>query len=348
MGTTYYVDPAGSNTSPYDTWAKAATAIQTAINTANTAGDIIYCRGTETTGATIDVDTNSGTNDGGWIKVIGCNASGNVDGTRYVIDANNGNFSVMTFNDASDMYWFENIQVQNTGVGAYHGFSGSGAAGDGHVFINCCATDCGGNGWNDFTSQAKCFRCCSYANTGHGFYRCSHIFFCCSRDNGDSGFEAGATVVIFGAISHGNTDDGIENLSPACSVLNSVIDGSGDDGVYVVANTNLYATLILGCRITNHSGSGDIGLNANSEPCIVGWTYFENNGGAGEENVQNDTLYQFIPLEGGSTTSNWNEGEDEDGTGTNQGYTNIGSGSEDFNLRSDASLRRTAITIPWS
>lgn len=29
MATVYYVDPAGSNTAPYDTWAKAATALQT-------------------------------------------------------------------------------------------------------------------------------------------------------------------------------------------------------------------------------------------------------------------------------------------------------------------------------
>ena len=38
--TTHYVSTDGSNTSPYDTWAKAATSIQTAINTAN-AGDTI-------------------------------------------------------------------------------------------------------------------------------------------------------------------------------------------------------------------------------------------------------------------------------------------------------------------
>jgi hypothetical protein len=38
---TYFVASGGSNTSPYDTWAKAATSLQTALTTASTAGDIV-------------------------------------------------------------------------------------------------------------------------------------------------------------------------------------------------------------------------------------------------------------------------------------------------------------------
>lgn len=38
---TYYVSDTGSNTSPYDTWAKAATTLQTALTAATTDGDII-------------------------------------------------------------------------------------------------------------------------------------------------------------------------------------------------------------------------------------------------------------------------------------------------------------------
>lgn len=38
----YYVDSAGSNTSPYDTWAKAATSFATAVAAAIASGDIIY------------------------------------------------------------------------------------------------------------------------------------------------------------------------------------------------------------------------------------------------------------------------------------------------------------------
>lgn len=40
--TAYYVDSAGSNTSPYDTWAKAATSLSSAVTAATAAGDVIY------------------------------------------------------------------------------------------------------------------------------------------------------------------------------------------------------------------------------------------------------------------------------------------------------------------
>ena len=43
--TTYYVDSAGSNTAPYDTWAKAANALAT-IAAIDVAGDTIYCAST--------------------------------------------------------------------------------------------------------------------------------------------------------------------------------------------------------------------------------------------------------------------------------------------------------------
>lgn len=38
---TYFVASGGSNTAPYDTWAKAATSLQTALTAASTAGDIV-------------------------------------------------------------------------------------------------------------------------------------------------------------------------------------------------------------------------------------------------------------------------------------------------------------------
>lgn len=44
-GATYYVSPSGSNASPYDTWAKAATNIATALNAATASGDIIEIDG---------------------------------------------------------------------------------------------------------------------------------------------------------------------------------------------------------------------------------------------------------------------------------------------------------------
>jgi len=67
-----------------DSWEEALRGLQGAADLA-VVGDIVYLRGTQTTTTTIDIDTNSGTNAGGWIKFIGCNSDGNVDGTRFTI-----------------------------------------------------------------------------------------------------------------------------------------------------------------------------------------------------------------------------------------------------------------------
>jgi hypothetical protein len=45
--TVYYVDPSGSNTAPFDTWAKAATTLGGVVESRNmVAGDVVYLRGT--------------------------------------------------------------------------------------------------------------------------------------------------------------------------------------------------------------------------------------------------------------------------------------------------------------
>ena len=341
MAGPYYCDPAGSNTSPYDTWAKGATSIQTVLDLA-LAGEIIYCRGTQTLAAQIDVDTQTGTNAAGWIKVIGCNASGNVDGTRFILNGNNYGGNIVLASATSDMYWLENVEVKNTGVGDYGGFVATSGT-SGWVFLNCCVNNCGGDGFDapNF-AQSIFIRCVAYLNTGRGFDGPAFCVFCASRDNTGSGFLVGATTVLIGCISHGNTDDGAATTSSGAGLLfNCVADGNGDDGVYISTSTQTYGIRILGCRITNHSGAGDIGLNANSEPCITGWCYFEDNDG---DNIQNAAVHNFIPAEGGSTTSNV-----EDQADTDEGYVDKANHdfSTDYTDGTDPSLRRTAITIPW-
>lgn len=54
---TIYVSPTGSNTSPYDTWAKAATSLNTAINAATSDGDVIVCKNVTTHVFTITLTT---------------------------------------------------------------------------------------------------------------------------------------------------------------------------------------------------------------------------------------------------------------------------------------------------
>lgn len=344
--TIYYVDSAGSDTAPYDTWAKAAAALQTVISIPPAAGDIIYARGTGVLAAEIDL-ASAGTNAEGWIKLIGCNAAGNVDGTRYILDGNAAGINIFDFN-GHDMWWLENIEVKNTAGTTKHGFYSSVTGSSGHVFINCCANTCSGSGfYNANHNFAILIRCISYSNTVNGYSsspQAVRYLYCVARDNTADGFGLTTTGDVFlGCISHGNSDDGFGGISPQATLINCVIDGNADDGIELAASTVLYAPLIVGCRITNQSGAGDNGLFLNGEPCIVGWSYFEDN----TDNINDETsaLFQFIPIENGSTTTNL-----EDLANTGEGY--VDKANHDFSTTyvdaGDPDLRRVAITLPWS
>ncbi len=344
MAGPFYVDPAAGGLGDGSSWINAWTSIQTAFDTA-VAGEIVYCRGTQTfaDATTIDVDTQSGTNAAGWIRFIGCNAAGNRDGTRFVIDVNSQACNGLTFNGTADMVWLENFEIKNAGAG---GDSKSGivsitASSVGCVFINVSVHNCSGIGINgaQFTTQNFFFRCVSYLNTLDGFAYGGGLFFaCCARDNGRDGFASIGDSL--GCLAYDNGDDGFSDVSPQAHMLNDVSNGNADDGVVLATSTSTYGLLFIGCRTTNHSGAGDIGLNANSEPCLTLSCYFEDNDG---DNIQNATVHQNISIDGTATSSNI-----EDQANTNEGYTDKTDDAQDFNLRSDASLRRTAITIPVS
>lgn len=283
MATTYWVDHGGSNTAPYDTQVKAAPALATILAIPPAAGDIIFCCDNAGTGeVTVAVLSmaSSGTNAAGFIKVIGCNSAGVVDGTRYVIDANNGDFDIVDL-AGYDLWWFENIEVKNNGGTTQHGFHSSAVNSDSNVFINCCANDCTGIGINcgnmRYTILVKCV---SYLNVSHGFSYTARALFCCARDNTGSGFyEGGTSWTSFGCISHGNTDDGVTTNDTGASglLINCALDGNTDDGISIAAHNNPLSLVVIGTRITNHSGEGDIGLSTLNEPCVVGWSYFEDN-----------------------------------------------------------------------
>ncbi len=348
---TYYMDTAGSNTAPYDTWIKAATSIQTVLDLAVVA-DIIYCRGTETYAAavTIDIDTNSGTNAGGWIKVIGCNAAGNVDGTRFTLNVNSQACHGLTVGGGVDMVWMENIEIKNAGAGgdSKDGINVAATGSAGWVFLNCSFHNNSGNGFNTGTqtyfSPAYFIRCTSYLNTLNGFApgTVNKFFFCSTYSNTGDGFTS-CRDMLFGCIAHDNSDDGLDVFASAgIPIINCVSDGNTDDGINLQSGTGLSANIILGTRITNHSGVGDIGLQCGADPQIVGWCYFEDN----TDNIADTApLFQFIPLEGGSATSNL-----EDLANTNEGY--VDDATHDFSTgytdAGDPDLRRVAITVPWT
>ena len=341
MAGPYYVDPAAAGTNDGSSWTNAWTSLQTAADTA-VAGEVVYCRGTQVLSVAIDFDTNAGTNAGGYIQFIGCNASGNRDGTRFVVDCNNAGIHGIVLTTTADMVWFENIEVHSTGGTSKNGFFLSSSSSTGCVFVNCSARDCSGIGVSLVNAGVGCVcsRCVSHNNTGHGFqYGTSNssFLFCCAHDNGLDGFSqaVGATI---GCLSYDNTDDGFGTLAYGSVVYNCVSDNNGDDGVELFAGTTLYNPILIGTRITNHSGSGDVGLNANSKPCITMCCYFEDNDG---DNIQNGSLHYNMSIDGTANSSNV-----EDQANTTEGYTSLTEGSENYNLASGASLFSQAITIP--
>lgn len=344
MGSTYYLDPAAAGSNNGTSWTHAWTNPQSAFDTA-VAGDLVYCRGTYTfaDATTIDVDKNSGDHTSGYIKFIGCNALGNVDGTRFIMDVNSKVCDGLTWASKS-MLWFENIEIKNAGT-VKAGILSVTPAGTGNVFINCSINNNASYGIQGQYLQFNVFiRSVIHSNGGDGIYRStfSAASGCCFRDNAGSGWREPTGCVLNNCIAHGNTDDGLETVLPTAKIFNVVVDGNTNDGILLGTSTDLYAPVIIGCRITNHIGSGDIGLNCNNEPCITGWCYFEDNDGA---NIQNATLHNAIPLEGGSTSSNL-----EDLANTDEGY--VDKAGHNFATRyvdsGDPDLRRTAITIPWS
>jgi len=338
----HYVDPAAGGDNDGSSWINAWTNIQSAFDDC-VAGDICYCRGTQTfaDATQIDIDTNSGTNAEGHIKFIGCNASGNVDGTRFVLDVNSKDCHGLVLANGVDMVWLENIEVKNCGGTVKDGFTKTDTgSSQGCVFINCSSHNNSryGFGGAGYISQDFYIRCTAYLNSAGFSSAGTRLIFCSSHDNTGIGISF-SSGLIYGCIVYGNGDDGIySNLSNV--ILNTVIDSNTDNGIELVSGTSLFPALILGCRITNHSGAGDIGLNAASENLITGWCYFEDNDG---DNIQNATLHTQIQVNGSNTNM-------EDLANTNEGYVSKTDGSEDYTTAytdaGDPDLRRTAITIP--
>lgn len=327
MAGPFYVDPDGDDSTGLD-WTHAWQSLQSALDTA-AAGEIIYCRGTETIAAPIDVDTNEGSNAAGFIKVIGCNASGNVDGTRYIIDAEGNNVDAINI-AGKDLYWWQNIETRNTGT--EDGFYTS-TAGTGHVFINCCAYNCTVGFRFTGCHGFLVYRCVAYGGT-YGFNSdgYSPLVCCCAHDNTSYGF--GNTRLCIGCLSYDNLY-GFYTITYNGIHFNCVAEASTTDG-FVISNAGNYHVDMIGCRVTN---TGTMGVECNDEPTVIGWSYFEDNTG---DNIQETTNFEFIPKDDNTTTNQ------EDQADTNEGYTNKGDGTEDLNLRSDATLRREAISIPTS
>jgi len=337
MGT-YYVDPAAGGANNGSSWGDAWTSIQSAFDNC-VAADVCYCRGTQTIAAALDIDTNSGSKAAGFIKFIGCNGAGNRDGTRFVIDCNGNAIIGLNFAGFQDLSWFENFEVKNNGGSSEDGIN-IGAGCDGHVFVNCSFHDFTGHGVVSFGSFHRFIRCTSYNNDENGFQQIGNsVFaFCSAHDNGQDGFDVNANGMAVGCIAYGNSEYGFDGFENTDNCIFCSADGNTLGGFRLDPTASIVYRILIGCRSTNHSAGGAKGVDGNGEPLMTLGCYFEDNDG---NNIQGHTVHENVSIDGTSASSNA-----EDQGDTNEGYTDLTPGSEDFNLRSDATLRRQGINIP--
>lgn len=344
--TVYYVDPSktgGDNDGGGDgvdrtdsaeaaNWTNAWISLQSALDNC-TAGDICYCRGTETLTTSLDVDQNDGSA-GSLIKFVGCNASGIIDGTQFVVDGDGVATYCLAFAGKGDYCWWENIRF--TGATS-HGVNYSALSASNNTWINCRADNNGGSGWQlyyaDSTPLSNRFiRCKADSNSTYGFDHLHYggqFWFCSCFDNGSSGMSrlsGGRSCFIYGCVVHNNGGNGIDVGSSGGAIVNCVIDENDDNGIYTTSVVD-----VIACRLTDN-GKDTSGYGMNNAGIFLGfygWNYLEGN----DSGATNGTVYA-IPS---NADSNTNE------TGGTEGYTD--GANNDFNLTTPATLRSTAVEL---
>jgi hypothetical protein len=239
-------------------------------------------------------------------------------------------------------WWFENIRFTDSAGSGKHCVYLNTCSG--FVFINCAFDAASGNGVLDTNCSYNLYiRCTAYGNGSNGWLMTGsspRLLFCSSHDNtSGTGFNTdGGHAVLFACISFDN-QYGFQ-LSGGVQCINCVADGESDKGFYTVAMVNQWPAFLLGCRSTNHSGAGDIGVDAADYVLLTMGCYFEDNDG---DNIQNATYHYNVSADGTETSSN-----QEDQADTNEGYTDRTEGAEDYSLNSSATARRVAIAVPLS
>lgn len=326
---TYYVDPAAGGDNNGTSWANAWTNFQSAADTA-VAGDIVYCRGTQTvtSGNEIDLDTNAGNTINGFISFLGCDAGGDAGAGQFILDANSDGANCLKFTSTASYLRFENFTVKNaTGDGVLR----NGSQPKGWLVKECIFESCGGDGFGDYLSEGMFIKCKFRNNTGHGIGNaCSNSRFwgCQFTGNGGNGINNAnySGVAAMGCIFHDNALEQV-HMAVAGTLINCVVDGEDDgtsgDGIYNLGSTNL----VLGCRITHNDKGGEFGIVVSSAQSLSyeDWNAF----------YDNDTNKDTGMVHGGN----------DDETLTDDGYTNRG--TDDFNIASGKEIRSEAVNLDW-
>jgi len=327
-----YVDGGGggSNTSPYDTTAKAASDLQSAINIA-TAGDTIWCKGTQTLTSggtdTIELDTGVSTTDGtkeNPIRVVGVNSSWVDDGTKFLLDGADANAnSGITITDAS-YFFFKNIRCSRMSA---NGLTIGVFGGIGHNFDNCEFDNNATYGLSGASlGDIALYRCSAHHNGSDGFYKLqgAKALFCIAAENTGGGFTE--CSMLYGCLAYKNDGNGLDGVASGGGlIINCVADRNLGYGFAL----GVYAdnTTMVGCRATNNG-------NATTENGIA---------------CSNGSAKLFHCFAQGNYYTPQISGVYE---GTNlvtsgiDGYTDVADGSEDYNLTTLATMRQIEVRLP--
>lgn len=323
MAGPFYVDPSDGG-SDSGTEANPWTSLQSAADTA-VAGEIIYCRNTQTLTAAIDFDTNAGGTASGRVLIIGCPTGSWVpDGTRFVLDGNSAAAECMTI--AVAYLEFRNIESKNA--------TGSGidptSAGDDILWNNCISHNNGSHGWDTAGDRTVYLRCASYSN------------------GGDAWTSALSGTVWLWCSAWDNTDDGILGSGTSCFVIQCATDdnggSAGDRGIVLdrtslayncVANGEIIgvqcvdiASMVIACRLTNNATGLD--FTASADNSIYGWNVFHNSSVADIADASVGT--NAIPFLADTDTNEIDQDADD-------GYANAA--TKDFNLKASRTYNGT-------
>jgi hypothetical protein len=309
-----YVDPAATGAADGSSWADAFTSLQAGID-ALAEGDTIYCRGTETPVATTITKLAGGA--AGFNRIIGCNASGDVDGTTYKINgASLGGTSVIAI-DLNHVRWFvQNVEIYgHTGTAIQIGPASTYCY---NILFNITIRN-GYGGIHFIGYFGMLYRCHIYAvraclsNASGAFFFCSFHSTTLSAAN-IIGFYA-ANAYLFGCLIYDAPgQSAYANLAPM-SMTNCVIDGGNGNAINYDQLVLLNAT-----RITNNAGYGYTGTNV-----LFDLFNFINNNSSG---YSNGHANQFI------------KGSESTGT---QGY--VDRTNKDFRLTTSATLRGAPVPV---
>ena len=294
--TTYYMDTAGSNTSPYDTWAKSATDLQTLIDLW-AAGDIVYARGTQTIDASTyangltDASMAPGDTTTGPVQVIGCDASGTARAGQFTLQGDSGDKPTSCMYIAAgnmDHIHWHNVTFDGTNVTS-HAFQTITTGNNDYclfrkcIFENSPATGC----YYDRSGIAVRFiQCVFTGNTTHGLHNASTgalYAFCRFGLNGDNGsFAYDVLSTYYGCLFYDNNGEDLDCDQANTIILNCVLDGttSGTTSDGIKTRGGKLGICVIGCRITNHAVAGKAGFRggqANDGSMIEDWNVFYGN-----------------------------------------------------------------------